>query len=59
MKCAARGALHRHQEGVIDIAAAIFPQVQDPAPGGKLLGHGEKVHVLSPGREIIGSVRLV
>ena len=41
IKCGSAGALHRHQEGVIDIAVAIFPEVQDPALGGELLGHGQ------------------
>lgn len=31
---------HRYQEGVIDIAAAIFPNVQDLPLGGELRGHG-------------------
>ena len=34
------GALHRHQEGVVDIAVAVFPEVQDPALGGELLSNG-------------------
>ena len=38
-----RRALNRHQEGVIDIAVAIFPEVQDPALGGKLLGYANRM----------------
>ena len=36
-------ALHRHQEGVIDIAVAIFPEVQDLALGGELLGYANQM----------------
>ena len=36
-------ALHRHQEGVIDIAVAVFPEVQDPALGGELPGYANRM----------------
>jgi hypothetical protein len=42
-KVRCRGALNRHQEGVIDIAAAIFPDIQDPALGGELCGYANQV----------------
>jgi hypothetical protein len=37
------GGIHRHQEGVIDIAAPIFPDARDLALEGELLGCGEKM----------------
>jgi hypothetical protein len=36
-------ARNHHQEGIIDIAAAIFPEVQDPALGGELLGYANRM----------------
>ena len=36
-------ARQRHQEGVIDIAVAVFPDVQDPALGGELPGHDDQM----------------
>jgi hypothetical protein len=37
------GAAQRHQEGVIDVAAAVFPDIRDLALEGELLGCGEKM----------------
>jgi hypothetical protein len=37
------GAAQRHQEGVIDVAAAVFPDIRDLALEGELLGGGEKM----------------
>ena len=36
-------ARNRHQEGIIDIAVAVFPEVQDLALGGELLGYVNQV----------------
>jgi hypothetical protein len=37
------GGRHRHQEGVIDVAAAVFPDIRDLALEAELLGGGEKM----------------
>jgi len=34
---------YRHQEGVVDVALAVFPDFQDLALGGELLGGGKKM----------------
>jgi hypothetical protein len=34
---------HRHQEGVIDVATAVFPDTRNLALGGELLGGGEEM----------------
>ena len=36
-------AIQGYQEGVMDIAISIFPDVQDPAPGFELVGNGDKM----------------
>jgi hypothetical protein len=37
------GGPQGYEKGVIDVAAAVFPDARNPAPGGKLLGGGEKM----------------
>jgi len=41
--CSRLNPAHRYQEGVIDITAAIFPDVQDYALRGELRGYGKKM----------------
>ena len=42
-RVAAGWGRHGHQEGVIDVAAAVFPDSGDGAPGDKLPGDGEEM----------------
>ena len=37
------GALHRHQEGVVDIAGAILPEVPDLSLEDELPGHDQQM----------------